>query len=50
MGAIYVTIPASYTWIDLRQTRLESLMGTFYVDEFDVNSCKNTYIVCCTKL
>ena len=25
--------------IDLRQTRHESLMGTFYVDEFDVNRC-----------
>ena len=24
---------------DLRQTRHESLMGTFYVDDFDVNRC-----------
>ena len=46
MGAIYVTIPRATHGIDLRQTLLESLMGTLYVDEFDVNNCKNRYIVC----
>ena len=39
MGSIKSPLPRVTHGIDLRQTRHESLMGTFYVDDFYVNRC-----------
>ena len=43
MGAIFKSASPRVTHgIDLRQARHESLMGTFYVDDFDVNRCNDS--------